>query len=65
MAKSNLPSANPKRKYRIILKDTDNRAVMEDVSSYGSLKSGAYEKKLIKAYEKLLAEETKYQKENS
>ena len=62
--KSNLPKDNPKRKYRIILKDNDNRAVLREVSSYASVSSSALSQ-LKKDYEKLLADETKYQQENS
>ena len=65
MANTNKPVDNPQRKYRLILKDTDNRAVMVDVSGYPSIGTGAYEKKLIKAYEKLLVDEEKYQEENA
>ncbi|KKN30979.1 hypothetical protein LCGC14_0828730 [marine sediment metagenome] len=54
-----------KIKFRLILKESDNRAVMIDLSSFASLGSGAGEKKLKKAYEDLMVAEKKYKKENA
>ncbi len=54
-----------KLKFRLILKDSDNRAVMIDLSGFASLGSGAGEKKLKKAYEDLIKEEKEYKEKNA
>ena len=54
-----------KLKFRLILKESDNRAVLIDLPSFASLGSGAGERKLKKAYEDLMVAEKKYKKENA
>lgn len=48
--------------YRLILKDSDNRVVLIDVSSFSSLGSGSNEKKLVREYQKVLKKEEELKK---
>ncbi|MCK5211691.1 hypothetical protein KAJ89_03245 [Candidatus Parcubacteria bacterium] len=49
--------------FRIILKDTEGRAVAFDIEDFDTLGTGAQEKKLVKKYDQLLVEEKKYKKD--
>ena len=60
---NNMPKNNLKKEFRIILKDTEGRAVALDVEDFDALGTGAHEKKLLEKYDQLLAEEKKYKKD--
>ncbi len=51
---------NKKIQFRLILKDSENRAVLFEVGDLKELGSGKVEKKLLKAYKDVL----EYEKEN-